>query len=308
MMIEKHFNISNDELNAFIKIAAILGTGMLTILLLVLTINQIKSYSTIGDESGPNGTQNTITVSGEADMDVQPDITTFNWTVDEKAKTVADANSAASTKENAAIAYLKSRGVADSDIKTTDLSTNEYYASRSNPCTIKYVPAEATTVAVPGIGSVTAPAASGAPAVMPVNCGGVTSEAAGYETTETVQVTVRNIQSVPSKTGTLVSGLTSLGISVSNPESTVENPDSYKEEVRSEAILKARQQAEVLARDLGVSLVKVVGFSENSYFPTFGEADGMVRAVATPMAAPSPDLPTGTNKISSNVSVTYEIQ
>ena len=80
-----------------------------------------------------------------------------------------------------------------------------------------------------------------------------------------------------------------------------------KEEV--ESLLKdAKEKAKVLASELGVGLGKVVSFSENSGgYPMYVEKRMMDSALVSSVA-PAPVLPKGENKITSNVSITYEIR
>jgi len=65
-----------------------------------------------------------------------------------------------------------------------------------------------------------------------------------------------------------------------------------------------------LAKQLNVRLVRIVGFSENGYYPPMPYA---ARGAAMDMAVAqeaklAPDLPVGENKIVSNVTVTYEVR
>ena len=54
----------------------------------------------------------------------------------------------------------------------------------------------------------------------------------------------------------------------------------------------------------------MVNFSEggNGYYPMAYAAKGMMDSVVSNVATPTPELPTGENKITSNVTVTYEIR
>ena len=78
-------------------------------------------------------------------------------------------------------------------------------------------------------------------------------------------------------------------------------------EARKEAIADAKAKAESLAASLGVRLVRIVGFSEGSSGPIYYAKE--VRLMTADSAeAPSPEIPVGENKITSNISLTYEIQ
>jgi uncharacterized protein YggE len=90
---------------------------------------------------------------------------------------------------------------------------------------------------------------------------------------------------------------------------TIDDEDKLNADARDKAIADAREKAEVLADQLGVSLVRIVGFSENDggYTPMYMKREvALMSADAAGGAAP--ELPMGENKIISRVSVTYEIR
>lgn len=316
MKPKQHIHFSNDELNTFIKIATIVAVSVLALFLLTLTINQVRAYSTIGDAAQAGISPNTITVNGSADMDIQPDLTTFSWSLDASGKTVQESQDKVATVANKAIAYLKEQGIAEADIKTTGFYTNTHYENKVVPCTLQTSKTVSRSVTSAKATSAVAPASSVSSAptntieVVPVIVGpcGSQSVPAGYDTSESVTVKVRNIDKDPSKAGQLIAGLGTIGVKVSGPENSIDNPDVYKEAVRGQAIIKARQQAQVLASQLGVRLGKISNFSENEYPSPIAYGGMAARDASTESKAVTPDLPTGTNKVSSEVSVTYEIR
>jgi uncharacterized protein len=83
--------------------------------------------------------------------------------------------------------------------------------------------------------------------------------------------------------------------------------DDLVKQARDEAIVEARGEAKVLAKQLGVRLGDIVSFSEGANYPIYERG---VYATAGAMSKDSIEavIPTGENKISSNVSVTYEIR
>ena len=89
------------------------------------------------------------------------------------------------------------------------------------------------------------------------------------------------------------------------PNFTIDDPSELQAQARAKAIADANDKAVKLAGDLGVRLIKVIGFSESAY-PTpyydskmyFGEATGMG-------GGGSPTIEPGSNEISANVVVTY---
>ncbi len=77
------------------------------------------------------------------------------------------------------------------------------------------------------------------------------------------------------------------------------------------AIDDAKEKAESLSKDLGVKLVRIISFYENSNdggypYPMYAESKAIGGDMAVTNVAPS--LSTGENKIMSNVTITYEIK
>jgi uncharacterized protein len=263
------------EATHYPRMAAAGALGMLALFLVVLTISTLKEFRFIG--SGVTAT-NTITVSGEGEVFAVPDMATFSVTIQEEAKEVKSAQDVATSKANDIIAYLKREGVEEKDIKTADYSVYPQY---------DYMQAEICREGY---------------------CQPGRQVLRGYQVSQTLTIKVRDTE----KAGGLLSGVGSLGASnVSGLSFTIDEEDELQADARQQAIDDARGKAEELADQLGVSLVRVVGFSENGYYPPMpyaarGAAFDM--AVAQESKAIAPELPVGENKIVSNVSVTYEIR
>ncbi len=247
--------------------------GMLAVFLLILAVSALKEYRFIG--SGVTAT-NTITVSGEGEVFAVPDTATFSVTIQEEAKEVKDAQEVATKKSNSIIAYLKKEGVEEKDIKTADYSVHpQYDYVQAGVCRDSYCP--------PGGKQVLR----------------------GFQVSQTLNVKVRDTK----KAGDLLSGVGSLGASsVSGLSFTIDDEDALQVEARGKAVEKAREKAGQLAGQLGVSLVRVVGFSESGGGspPIYARAEMALGSADSKMA--SLEIPVGENKIVSNVSVTYEIR
>ena len=246
--------------------------GLLALFLLVATVSELRSYNYIG--AGIQATD-TITVTGEGKVVAVPDTATFSFTVDQTAPDVATAQSKATSVSNTIIDYLKQQGIADADIQTTDYSVNPQYNYGSQICTSNgYCPPQKQTII-------------------------------GYEVAQTVSVKVKDI----SKAGTLLSGVGTRSVSnVSGLSFTVADQEVLNAQARDKAITDAKTKADVLAKSLDVSIVRVVSFSENQggIYPMYGKGAGTM-AVSSD-AAVAPQIPIGQNTITSDVSVTYEIR
>lgn len=249
--------------------------GFLALFLFLLSISTLKEYRFIG--SGVNAT-NTINVTGQGEVFAVPDTATFSVTVQEEAKEVADAQEIATKKANDIIAYLKGEGVEEKDIKTADYSVYpQYDYLQDSVCREGY-------------------------------CQPGKQVLRGFQVSQTLTIKVRDTEIA----GDLLSGVGSLGASnVSGLSFTIDDEDELKSEAREMAIEEAREKAEELANQLGVSIVRVVGFSEDGYYPPvpyMARGAAMDMAVAQESKAVAPELPAGENKIVSNVNVTYEIR
>ncbi|MBP6974707.1 MAG: SIMPL domain-containing protein [Candidatus Pacebacteria bacterium] len=302
MQLPTHnFNFTSEELNNFLKMAGSVAIGVLTLFLLVKTINEIKTYSTIG-ENPLNSVQNVISVTGKSDMDVKPDITSFSWSVESDGKTIDAAQSKAATINNKAIEFVKSKGIKEADIKTLSLNTYPKYETTYKGCVVPK-PADTGASSEGSIGSpmISVTSYNGAPC----NSESVIS---GYTTSLSVQVKVRDINKNEKLVSELVGGLGSIGVKASTPTNTIDDIETFKRVVRNEAIIKARQEAEVLARALGVKLVRITSFNENSGGGYPYAMDYMSARPAMMEKSVAPELPTGTNNISSEVNITYQIK
>jgi uncharacterized protein YggE len=256
------------------RMMAATALGVLALFLLAATFAQLKSIQFIG--SGVTAS-NTITVSGEGYVFAVPDTATFSVTVQETAKDVKTAQDAATKKNNAIMDYLKKNGVDAKDIQTTDYNVYPQYDYGTQVCPMgSYCPPGRQTLS-------------------------------GYQVNDTLTVKVRDTK----KAGDILSGVGGLGASqVSGLSFTVDDPTSLQATARGKAIDDARTKAMALAQQLGVRIVRVVGYNEGGgggpvYFAKAMSADsGGMGAV--PAAAP--EIATGQNKITSDVNVTYEIQ
>ncbi|OGG49575.1 hypothetical protein A2704_07160 [Candidatus Kaiserbacteria bacterium RIFCSPHIGHO2_01_FULL_54_36b] len=254
------------------QIAGIFAISMLGVFLLVLTLSSLKAYHYIG--SGVTAT-NTISVSGDGEVFAVPDTATFSVTVQEEAKEVKNAQAVATKKGNDIIAYLKKEGINEKDIQTTDYSVYPQYDYTSTVCREGY-------------------------------CPGGKQVLRGFQVSQTLSVKVRDAE----KAGDLLAGVGSLGASsVSGLSFTIDDQDKLEAEARDKAITKAKEKAEALADALGVSIVRVVGFNEGGNGPIYYAKEmALGMGGATDAAVPAPQLPVGQNKITSNVTVTYEIR
>ncbi len=237
----------------------------------VKVANEIKTGKYIGMTAG----QNIISVSGEGEVYVKPDLGIIVFTVANEAKTVDTAMSENTAKMNNVIAAIKGQGVEEKDIKTTNFNINPRYEYPKTDLSASYY-------------------YSGKRVLV------------GYEITQSVQVKIRDL----TKTGTLITKVTEAGANdVGDLTFTVDDEDAAKKEARDQAIAKAKEKAQQLAEKLGVRLTRIVNFYENSY-PVYNY-DTMYKSAISSEGmggiTPSPSIETGENRITATVTISYEI-
>ena len=253
-----------------------LGKALLVIgivFLAVVTLGQLQSLRYIGAGVQPG---KTINVSGYGEAFGAADIATFNFSVVSEKSTVAAAQTDATNKINAITKYLKDAGIEEKDIQTTAYSVNPQYEYNQIVC-----------VSYP--------------------CPGGKQVLKGYQVRQTTTIKVRDL----AKAGELLTGVGGKGATeVSGLNFTFDDPNKLQSDARGKAIADAKAKAEALAKQLGVTLVRVVSFNENGGgYPTpmyYAKDAAVGMGGAEPARAP--EISVGQNKVSSNVSITYEIR
>lgn len=128
----------------------------------------------------------------------------------------------------------------------------------------------------------------------------------GYEVSQTINVKIRDL----TKVGAIISGATEKGANdIGSLSFIVDNDEQIKEDAKNLAIKDAQAKAENLEKALGVKMVKIINFSENSYNPIYVSTSSykMYNAeLGSGVTAPS--ISAGQNKITSTVTITYAIK
>lgn len=247
---------------------ALIGVScILSLFLLAETINIAANF---GRPNTP--ATDTITVQGDGQATLAPDVARVSFSVQNTSATVAEAQNATTKQANAALEFVKGQGVADKDVKTLSYNISPQY-SYPAPCTTGLCPYR-------------------------------TPKITGYQVSETIQVTMRDL----TKVGELLGGLGKLEVqNVNGPAFALDDSTAGYDAARADAIDKAKIQANRLAGQLGVKLGKIVNFSESSggyNYPMYG----LGMAAESKASAPTPDVPVGENTYSASVSITYEIR
>lgn len=125
----------------------------------------------------------------------------------------------------------------------------------------------------------------------------------GYQAVESFTVKVRDL----TKTSGVVSAATDAGANQAGGVSfTVDDPSQVQADARAKAITQAKQKAQMLAQQLGVTLGDIKSFTEGGA-PTPVPIYGMGGGVAMDAAKSALPLPSGDQDVTVDVSITYEI-
>lgn len=235
------------------------------------------TYATLTEAQPDFRQPMTISVIGKGEVFAKPDIATFSFSVTAKEENAVAAQNTSAEAINKIVAYLKEQGIEDRDIKTQNYSLNPVYDYSRPLCTLQYCP----------------------PAGEP--------RLTGYEVSQMIVVKVRKTDTA----GDLISGVGEFGATnISGLDFTIDDADTLEVQARDAAIADAKQQAEILARDLGVRIVRMSSYWENegSYPMPYGMGGYAEKAMAVDQAMTAPALPAGENTVLSQVQITYEVR
>ncbi|MHB1769543.1 MAG: SIMPL domain-containing protein [Minisyncoccota bacterium] len=256
--------------NGGVRVALIGALSILSLFLLAKTMNSVENFG-----RPAHAATDVITVTGSGQATLAPDVARISFTVQHTAASVSVAQAATTKQANAALDFVHGQGIASKDVKTLSYSISPQYAY-PNPC----------------VAGTLCPSSVSAPKII------------GYQVAETIQVTIRDLSSV----GAFLGGLGALSVqNVQGPAFALDDPTAGYDAARADAIAKAKAQAALLAQQLGVSLGKIVNFSESSGTP-YPMMYGGVMSADAHSAATTPNVPAGENTYNASVSITYEIR
>ena len=220
-----------------------------------------------------------LSVTGEGKLFVRPNVATFIATVVTDAPRVGDAQTQNTQQANAVIEFIKNHGVKENDTKTINYSVEpQYQYIDHRPCSL----------------------VSDSSSRCPVN---TLPQIISYRVRNSIEIKVRDLNTIDD----LLQGVVSAGANeVGSVIFTVADEKAVLVEVRKQAIDDAQKKAIKLAKDLGVRLIKIAGFSEAGGGPIY-----YARSTALSVggeATPGPQIQPGEQEIRSNVTVTYEFR
>ncbi len=254
----------------FINASTIL-VALLSLLVFVMFINQVKESKYIGRGAAASSS---ISVTADGEVTAVPDIAVLTFTNEKDATTAKEAQALLNKEVADTLAYLKKQNIADKDISSEYGGVTPKYINNTVYC-------------------MTVPCPQGDPKIV------------GYIATQSVIVKVRAVDTA----NDVRTGLATLGIkNISGPTFSIDSQDKLNDAARTKAIENARVKAEVLAKELGVKLGSVISFTENGGGYPMMYASKASMDSAGSISMPAPVLPKGENKITTSVTITYEIK
>lgn len=222
------------------------------------------------------GSFKSFSVSGEGKVVAVPDVGEFTFSVlTQGGKDVGSLQTQNTEKMNKAIDFVKQNGVEAKDIKTQEYNISpqyQYYNCPYNASVVKPCPPPEIT---------------------------------GYTVTQSVQVKVRDF----TKIGDILSGVVKNGAnSVSQLSFTIDDPTSVQDTARAEAIKKAEAKAKSIADAAGFSLGQLLSIQEGTSPVPQPYYNTLMKAEATGMGGAAPSVEPGSQDVTVNVTLSYEIR
>lgn len=249
--------------------------GIAGVALLAVAVFSAASYAHTYSRSIQPSAFRSFSVEGEGKVVVVPDVAEFSFTV----LTQGGVNLTSLQKENArkangAIAFVKSKGIAEKDISTQSYNVTPRYQNfdcRPSPLG----------------GAVSCPP----------------SEIVGYEISQATLVKVRNFDGI----GDLLSGVVGKGANaVSQLSFAIDDPVKAENEARAQAIEKAKGKAKAIAKAGDFRLGRLLAIQEGGK-PIFrAQPFGVSKSFEE--AAMAPAIEPGSQDIRVAMTLTYEIR
>ena len=252
-----------------------LGIAAAAILLIFAyaAISYVNSYS----QSIEPSAFRSFTVSGEGKITAIPDVAQFTFSIiTEGGKDIAKLQKENTEKGNKIIGFIKSQSVEDKDIKTQNYNLEPRYQYFN--C---YQPMDGKSKSCPP------------------------PEIVGYTIRQTVSIKVRDFF----KIGDILAGAIENGAnSVSQLSFEIDDIDKIKNQAREEAIKKAKEKAKSMAKAGDFRLGKLLSIEEEGFAPTPYYLKNMELSPMDAGGLPSPTIEPGSQEVTVNIVLKYEIK
>jgi len=236
--------------------------------LLIVGISMLWFVASYSKNAQPTSFRSFI-VSGQGSVNAIPDIAQFSFGVVNQGGIELTATQEENTQNvNSIIAFLKEQGVEKKDITTKNYRVDPRYQH--------YNCSDRNSVCPP-------------------------SEIVGYTVSQQIQVNVRDFSIL----GGLLSGVVEKGANtVSQLSFTIDDPTQVENEARQEAVKKAQEKAQALAKAGGFKVGRLLSIQEGGFVsPRYD-----VVSLEAARGAPAPAIEPGSQDVEITVTLTYEIK
>lgn len=267
---------------------------VLTFFAIVLVVVSVGAIARWGNSFTP---ARTLAVSAQGKTTATPDLAEISFSVVSQGKDPNALNADNNQKMSAVITFVKSLGVASSDIATTDYNLSPNYENTTVTTPVGPIPMNANE----GAGAAIAPVVSGGSVIVRNS-----TTISGYTLTQTVQVKIRDFTNIAK----LLGGLSPLGINqIGGVTFTFDKPETFLAVARADAITQIKAKAAAMAGEAGVSLGEVVTVQEYGNIPVYAMNAAVPMAEgASSMAAVAPTIEPGTQDVTDQVTMTYALK
>jgi uncharacterized protein YggE len=237
--------------------------------LATLVTGALAAYAGVAEAQDVRPREPVVNVVGEGEASVAPDMAVLSFSVIRNGKTAAEALGANSMAMSEVLSALKSAGIADRDIQTSNLSIDPQYTQNE-----------------PKNGVMKPP------------------QIVGYQVSNSLALKVRDLK----KLGGIIDESVRLGVNQGGQIAfTNDNPDATMAEARKAAVADALARARTLAEAAGVKLGRVLEINESANTPM--PPQPMMRmSMAKDVAPQAVPLASGENTYSVTVNVTFTLE
>jgi uncharacterized protein len=217
-----------------------------------------------------------ITVSAQGKTTATPDLAEVSFSVVSQGKDPNTLNADNNKAMAAVIGFVKSLNIASSDIATVNYDLEPNYPATIYPVNMPAVPATFNPNTI-----------------------------IGYTLMQTVEVKIRDFTNIAK----LLGGLPPLGVNqVSGVTFTFDHPEKFLAIARADAITQAKAKAGEMAGETGVSLGEVVSIQEYGNVPVYPVNYAAPAAMGISSSKVAPTIEPGTQDITDQVTIVYELK
>jgi len=211
---------------------------------------------------------NTIVVSGSGEVTAVSDIASITVNLTKDGETSKEAQNLLNEEISKTLEYLKGQNIEDKDIKSEYGGLTPKYSYDRNTKISKII---------------------------------------GYTADQSITVKIRDIDNA----NNVRTGLADIGITdIEGPTFSIDDEEGLKDQARLEAIDEAKAKAKILAKELGVKLGKIISYSDtdDNTYVRYAKVIATYDSQSVAAEGISSILPVGESKVTSNITIIYEIR